>query len=340
MPERPIGAPWKGDGCKSHRGSNPLPSAKDNMNKDKLLGALYGALVGDACGCPYEFRPPEKIPPIDKIDMVPPRGYDRAWARIPVGTYTDDGAQTLILLDVLLSSSDTILTSLRTKLILWLTSGYMSVDNLTFDVGGQTRLALQHCDSAADVKEKLGTEGYCGNGSLMRCIPSALISSDLEGAMILASLQSLATHPNDRCRTTCMLYAGVAHCMLHDKMPYSTVYDIVDYVRADPFYEDISQDEINYIMHYQQNEPSGTGYVVDCFWSALWALHAGSSYEETIKLAISLGNDTDTTACVAGGLAGIKYGYNNIPSKWLDLLRGKDIIEPIANKLLAAHNLG
>ena len=35
----------------------------------------------------------------------------------------------------------------------------------------------------------------------------------------------------------------------------------------------------------------------------------------------------DTTACVAGGLAGILYGREAIPSEWLATLRGKDVIE-------------
>ena len=45
-----------------------------------------------------------------------------------------------------------------------------------------------------------------------------------------------------------------------------------------------------------------------------------NSYEETIKKAIALGNDTDTTAAVAGGIAGVLYGFENIPKKWFEKL--------------------
>lgn len=68
---------------------------------------------------------------------------------------------------------------------------------------------------------------------------------------------------------------------------------------------------------------SGTGYVVDCLKSSFKVVRESNSYEEVIKKSIALGNDTDTTAAVAGGLAGIIYGYSGIPEKWYKKLRGK-----------------
>ena len=43
--------------------------------------------------------------------------------------------------------------------------------------------------------------------------------------------------------------------------------------------------------------------------------------------AINLGDDTDTTAAVAGALAGTAYGIDAIPQEWIDTLRGKELIE-------------
>ena len=71
-------------------------------------------------------------------------------------------------------------------------------------------------------------------------------------------------------------------------------------------------------------EGTGSGYVVDCLRSARWATQAGS-YEQVVKAAISLGNDTDTTACVAGGIAGIRDGINAIPERWRTRLRGEEL---------------
>lgn len=42
---------------------------------------------------------------------------------------------------------------------------------------------------------------------------------------------------------------------------------------------------------------------------------------------VNMGYDTDSTAAVAGGLAGLYYGYDAIPQEWVSLLAGKEIIE-------------
>lgn len=52
-----------------------------------------------------------------------------------------------------------------------------------------------------------------------------------------------------------------------------------------------------------------------------------------IKSSIALGRDTDTTACVAGGIAGLYFGYHAIPQPWLNQLRGKELVEPLLEKL-------
>src|SRR5579864_6109709 len=62
------------------------------------LGGLVGLLVGDAVGVPYEFHSPEQIPPRDQIEMTTPVGFRRSHAGVPVGTWSDDGSQTLCLL--------------------------------------------------------------------------------------------------------------------------------------------------------------------------------------------------------------------------------------------------
>ena len=78
---------------------------------------------------------------------------------------------------------------------------------------------------------------------------------------------------------------------------------------------------------------TGSGYVVDCLRSARWATEAGT-YEEVVKAAISLGNDTDTTACVAGGIAGIRDGIQAIPERWRTRLRGKELYEDELQQLI------
>ncbi|HAE52239.1 MAG TPA: hypothetical protein DCG30_03180, partial [Ruminococcus sp.] len=79
---------------------------------------------------------------------------------------------------------------------------------------------------------------------------------------------------------------------------------------------------------------TGSGYVVDSIRSAFMIMKTASSYEETVKQAVALGHDTDTTACIVGGIAGIKFGYENIPQKWLGMLRDSDKAEKITEELI------
>jgi ADP-ribosylglycohydrolase len=79
---------------------------------------------------------------------------------------------------------------------------------------------------------------------------------------------------------------------------------------------------------------SGSGYVVDCFWSAWDAFRAASSYRESVERAVGFGEDTDTTAAVAGGLAGAYWGVEGIPADWLSEMRGRHIVEPLFARLL------
>jgi ADP-ribosylglycohydrolase len=83
---------------------------------------------------------------------------------------------------------------------------------------------------------------------------------------------------------------------------------------------------------HQRINPKGSGYVVDTFWSALASLDH-DNFKDVIRSAIMLGNDTDTTACVAGGLAGIYFGYDQLPKDWLEQLKGQDIVENLLAKL-------
>jgi ADP-ribosylglycohydrolase len=78
----------------------------------------------------------------------------------------------------------------------------------------------------------------------------------------------------------------------------------------------------------------GSGYVVDTLRSARDVVLANSDYESTVKAAIALGHDTDTTACVAGGIAGLLYGMESIPVRWRRALRGQELVTPSLTLLL------
>ena len=55
--------------------------------------------------------------------------------------------------------------------------------------------------------------------------------------------------------------------------------------------------------------------------------------KDAVLKAVNLGDDTDTVGAITGGLAGIIYGYDTIPSEWLEVLARKDDIIELADKL-------
>ncbi|WP_420872231.1 ADP-ribosylglycohydrolase family protein [Cupriavidus necator] len=61
----------------------------------------------------------------------------------------------------------------------------------------------------------------------------------------------------------------------------------------------------------KHDAPCGTGYVLDTIWSARRALEE-STFEDVVRTAVQFGNDTDTTACLTGGLAGIRFGLDSM----------------------------
>jgi ADP-ribosylglycohydrolase len=77
---------------------------------------------------------------------------------------------------------------------------------------------------------------------------------------------------------------------------------------------------------------TGSGYVVDCLRSAVWVSRE-SSYEAVVRAAIRLGHDTDTTACVAGGIAGLRWGIGAIPIRWHAQLRGVEMLDDLLDAL-------
>ncbi|HZW00119.1 MAG TPA: ADP-ribosylglycohydrolase family protein, partial [Candidatus Deferrimicrobium sp.] len=78
----------------------------------------------------------------------------------------------------------------------------------------------------------------------------------------------------------------------------------------------------------------GEGRVVDSFWSAWDAFAAAPDYPTTVISAVRYGNDTDTTAAIAGGLAGIYWGIDGIPSTWHRGLRDRHIPQALADRLV------
>ncbi|MCL2091313.1 MAG: ADP-ribosylglycohydrolase family protein [Micrococcales bacterium] len=287
---------------------------------------LWGLLVGDALGVPYEFHPADQIPAYEDIELEPPEGFDRSHAAVPAGTWSDDGAQALCLLDSLLRTGTLDLDDFATRMLAWYDDGLWAVDDLGFDVGIQTARALRDYAGRRDPRTSgLVDPNGQGNGALMRVLPLALWHTGDDAALVRdAGLQALVTHGHVMNQMACAFYCLWARRLLDGYEPLAGWADALAWLRA----HETDLDRVAAVERLALDEPpDGGGYVVQSFRAARWLLVRCSSYEETVKRAVALGNDTDTTACIAGGLAGIAFG--NVPDRWLTALRGRDQVETL-----------
>ena len=67
--------------------------------------------------------------------------------------------------------------------------------------------------------------------------------------------------------------------------------------------------------------------------AACWCFLNTDNYKDAVLKAVNLGGDTDTIAALTGGLAGIYYGYDNIPKEWLDQIASPHLINNLFNKI-------
>jgi ADP-ribosyl-[dinitrogen reductase] hydrolase len=302
---------------------------------ERIAGGIVGLLVGDALGVPYEFHSRESIPFFDEIEFEPPVRFRRSHAAVPPGTWSDDGAQALILLNTLLERGKFDAEHFAAGLVDWYDKGFMAVDGKVFDVGIQTADSIRQLKQGVEPRAAGGSSEYSnGNGSLMRVLPLAVWHNGSDSELIAdAFAQSAVTHAHLRSKLCCALYCLWARRILqNDDDAWDSAIKTLDEIFPEGTIENIEL-ETRICPKDVVYETNGSGYVVDSLRSARWAC-GNKTFEETVKAAISLGNDTDTTACIAGGIAGLKFGLNEIPERWRAGLRGKEIYRPLLDKLL------
>lgn len=308
------------------------------MSIDRVAGGFWGLLVADALGVPYEFHAAGDLPHRLEREMVPPLGFRRAHAGVPPGTWSDDGAQALALLDALLHGPQDVADGFGERLLAWYEDGAYTPDGVVYDVGITTSTAIRRLAGGMRAGSA-GPDGERdnGNGALMRVLPVALFhhgtASELEVARV-AMRQAVVTHGHPLSQVCCALYAVWARRMLAGDAPdfaWELAEGVVD--RAVQGAGQLHQAAYARLKGEYERPLGGSGYVVDSLNAARVLLAEESSYEDVVQRAIGLGNDTDTTACIAGGVAGIRWGVEGIPERWRSALRGEAVSAPLLRAL-------
>ena len=277
--------------------------------------------------------------------MLPPAGFRKTYPKVDAGTWSDDGAQALCLLESLLNQKGFSLEDFSDALLSWYEDGAWAVGGDVFDVGIQTAYALRGYKNELLPEEcgMLNPDGK-GNGALMRVLPLVLWHSvhgspDKEQRtkelVEDAHRQCLITHGHVCNQVCCALYCLAAQKLLEGLEAHEAIEAGLGALRRS--YQDLPEyeQELEWSIRPDQTwEGTGTGYVVDCLRSAFMIFLQASDYEDGVKRAVLLGNDTDTTACVAGGLLGIRYGVQGIPDRWMSMLREREKADELLKRCL------
>ena len=298
-------------------------------DRQRLIGGLLGVIVGDAIGVPWEFQPANTAP-----RPTPAVGFQSF--QQPPGTWSDDGSMTLALLESLLEVGWD-LDDQAQRFLAWFDEAQYTATGVCFDSGIATTAALDRI-RAGTPAARAGSDGdrSQSNGGLMRILPVALMGRDLSDAELVARAEAgtRVTHAHPRVVVASAIYVLVARALLRGEAPRAAI-DWAVATLGDLYASTPEKRELiaSCLVH---KEGLGQAYVADSLLSALTALEQGSSFREVVELAISYGHDTDTTAAIAGGLAGIQYGAAAVPEEWMVAMRaapGWFIVDTLAHQL-------
>jgi ADP-ribosyl-[dinitrogen reductase] hydrolase len=293
-------------------------------------------MSGDALGVPVEFRDRASVQADPVTEM---RGYGTHHQ--PPGTWSDDGALILCTVDSLLSSEfDT--QDMGLRFVEWMYRGLWTAWGEPFDVGVATSDALIRIANGTPAEQAGGRDKYSnGNGSLMRILPVALRFASESTVTLVerVSRASAITHGHERSKLGCAFYSLVVGELLRGSKPQAAL-DAARaeftgrYERSEEFshFRRVLQDDL---AHLPEGEVQSTGYVLHTLHASLWCLLTTGSFEECVLKAVNLGGDTDTTGCVAGGLAGVHYRLQGIPEKWQRALARHDALESLFDRFVA-----
>lgn len=295
-------APWAVDASKA-------------ATRDRALGALVGLAVGDAVGTTLEFTNKPRTAVLH--DMVGGGPF-----RLAAGEWTDDTAIALALADSLLEQPGLDPTDLMNRFVDWHENGTYSCTGTCFDIGNQTRTALDQFLASGNPMSGPTDPAHSGNGALMRLSPVAIRHWGNRNLLDkVAAEQTRTTHGSPETIEASAIFAEL----------------LADAIAGQPLPAILSSPAAQRIKEgwrgAHRDEIRGSGYVVHSLQAAAWAVARTTSFRSAVLLAANLGEDADTTAAITGQLAGAIYGRSAIPQEWLDQLAWRERIEDTARRL-------
>lgn len=294
--------------------------------QNRYRGAMLGLAAGDAVGTTVEFRPRGSFPPVREMVGGGPFG-------LRPGEWTDDTSMALCLAESLVSRRGFDAADQMRRYCRWRDTGYLASNGRCFDIGLTVSAALRRFEESGEPFAGSPDPRTAGNGSLMRLAPAVLFGyPDAHEAERLAAESSRTTHGAAECIDACRLFARMLCRALSGAPKHAVLLGDAEGFAGEPAIAAIARGGY---LRKSEDEIRGSGYVVESLEAALWAFAGADSFEEAVLRAVNLGDDADTTAAIAGQIAGAYWGEDGIPQRWKERLALRDVIERLADDLLA-----
>ena len=341
-----------------------------NSNQTNLInrirGCLFGGPVGDALGTRYEFSTHNIALNNVATDIKNCAGHLDMLGGGPFGLkpgqYTDDSELGMCLAQALINNNGQYDANLVAKnYIQWFNDG-------PFDIGSTTMKALRGAENVRDMLKFAGTLNIqsLSNGCLMRlfALPPILlkyyISDNTKELESICTTECALTNPNPIAVTAVVVYVKTICQILTGETNKTVLYgtaikNIMTFGDSGRLIKSIIEhawDYTNVVPLTSGHKIKITsnkygGYLGKALYLAFRELFHGNNFEQSLIEIIKNGGDTDTNACIAGTLLGAYYGFDAIPSRWINTLcRGNSgrfyrTIEPLDKLLyLVLKNLG
>lgn len=285
-----------------------------------IKDGIYGLMIGDVLGVPVEFMSKEQIA-LEPVTGL--RAYGSHYK--PLGTWSDDTSMVLATMDSINKDQAVNLDNIMKGFCRWVYTGEYTQDGTAWGLGDTTYASILRYIDGADVHNCGGLgERDNGNGSLMRILPLAYLPDHIYSIGLVEQVSAL-THAHIRSKIGCVLFTEIARSLIKHKgegLSFCDNVDIASEIVRDYYKGEPELEKYNRIMDKDYTGGvRSSGYVLNTLECACYSIRVTESFREALLYAVNLGGDTDTLGAVCGGLAGLYYGFDEIPSDWLDSVR-------------------
>lgn len=288
---------------------------------DRVLGGLLGVAIGDALGATIEFMDPQAIKKKYGVHREIIGGGVLGWRP---GQGTDDTEMTVAVARAYAQGYS--LQRVAANFLKWKDGG-------PADIGTLTRSSLVALKISGDPWRSGFTAlkdapDSAGNGSLMRCLPTALAVRDPRKRLQQTVEISDITHADERCMDACVAYNEIADGLIRGLTPLDALFEVYSNTRLGLCQAVKDTLRIDPSVKATPTTLYTGGYVLDSLACAVWALQQDQPATDTLIQLVNLGHDADTTGAIAGGLLGVRWGVSAWPFRWMGKLEfGPELVK-------------